>query len=519
MHHAACATTADRLKPERLLVVSNRAPIEHVLDASGRLRRRAASGGLATALSASDCGVPLTWIAAAATQEDRVMAAVFGTIRCDEDCQLSYVTPSPEAYELHYGTFCNPMLWFVQHGLSDRLLPHRTPEETFRAWQGGYLPVNWAFARKVVEELAAVGSEQVMLHDYQLYLTPRFIRDLGSDAVLQHFIHIPWPEPKAWSALPPAIVTSICSGLLANDSVVFQTPRFAQNFVDTCRAFLWDVTYDATGRCTRYLGRRTRISANPISVDVESLRRDVESPEARRHFERLASEVGDRTIVRVDRLDPSKNVAAGFRAFDELLQRHPEWQRRVRFLAYLVPSRTEVPEYRACAEEVFRLIDSINARYARDGWTPISLFYEHNRLQALVALTAYDVLLVNSLNDGMNLVAKEGPVLNNRDGALVLSTDTGCFEELRDGALPVRPEDILGTAEALHQALSLPSDERRKRARMLQQAVARNDVGRWFKRQLRDLTSVERATQPPTMTLVRDTRPPVTGRVLGRTLI
>jgi len=159
-------------------------------------------------------------------------------------------------------------------------------------------------------------------------------------------------------------------------------------------------------------------------------------------------------------------------------------------LSFLVPSRTSIPEYRSYAEDVFALADEINDRYGGGDWTPIKVFYEHDRLQALVALSLYDVLMVNPLVDGMNLVSKEGPVLNRRDGALVLSEAAGSFEELREGALSVRPEDIEGTAEALFTALTLGEEERRERAALMRRAVLRHDIGRWLQVQLHDLAAI-----------------------------
>ena len=236
--------------------------------------------------------------------------------------------------------------------------------------------------------------------------------------------------------------------------------------------------------------------ANPVSVDVSDLRGRLSSPEAGDSQAKLASAAGERTIVRVDRLDPSKNIVAGFQAFDLLLNRHPEWAGRVKFLAFLVPSRTSIPEYRAYTAQVFAQVEEINARHATSGWTPITVFHEHNRLQALVAMSLYDVLLVNPLRDGMNLVSKEGPVVNQRDGVLVLSVSTGSYGELRDGALSVQPEDIAGTAKALHTALSLPAGERRERAMRLRQAVSRHDLDRWLRLQLEDLNAVQQGERP-----------------------
>jgi trehalose 6-phosphate synthase len=331
----------------------------------------------------------------------------------------------------------------------------------------------------------------VMLHDYHLYAAPLFIRNLCPNATLQHFIHIPWPSLETWQELPRQIVDSICEGLLSNDSVVFQTQKWAQDFLLMCWAFFPGAHVDFSEGIVTYRGRRTRVSANPISVDVFDLRSQLSAPEARPYFSRLAAETAEKTIVRVDRLDPAKNIAAGFKAFDLLLRQHPEWSRRVRMLSFLVPSRAGIPEYQSYTEDVFALADEINARHGSGGWTPLKIFYEHDRLQALVALSLYDVLMVNSLVDGMNLVSKEGPVLNRRDGALVLSEAAGSFDGLREGALPIRPDDVEHTAQALFRALTLSEGERRERAAVLRRAVLRHDISRWLQVQLDDLATID----------------------------
>lgn len=481
-----------------LLIVSNRGPVEHYVDDGGRLRRRSTGGGVATALASVPASMPTTWIAGAAGPLDRMLAADDRAVQLEQGRRLRLVAPPPEVYDLFYGTFCNPILWFLQHSLWAHLGLPNPREQAVHAWERGYLPANQAFAEAVADELRDGGHpSRVMLHDYHLYVAPLFIRDLCPGTALQHFIHIPWPGPEAWQELPLVISQSICEGLLANDRVVFQTQSSVDNFLLTCRAFLPDAQVDFSGRTVVHRQRSTRVWANPISVDVPDLRSRVSSAEARPYYEKLACDTGERTIVRVDRLDPSKNIKTGFRAFDLLLHKHPEWVGRVKFLAFLVPSRTGIPEYRAHAREVFEMVEDINARHGKAGWTPIRVFHEHNRLQALVGMALYDVLLVNSVADGMNLVSKEGPVVNLRDGALVLSATAGSFAELSEGALLVWPQDVEGTGEALHAALSLPEAQRRERARRLRQAVLRHDLDRWFRLQLQDLVDIETAGPVP----------------------
>ena len=234
----------------------------------------------------------------------------------------------------------------------------------------------------------------------------------------------------------------------------------------------------------RYRGRSTSVFTNPVSVDVFDLRRKLTSPGVGLYRAALKDSDGLTTIVRVDRLDPAKNVVGGFEAFRLLLERHPEWRGRVRFLAFLVPSREAIPEYRRYKDEVFTLIEEINARYGNGRWRPITVFYEENRPQALAGLSLYDVLLTNSLVDGMNLVAKEGPVLNQRDGAVILSSGVGAYQELQGAALGVEAEDIDGTTEALHRALEMGPEERHERARAMRQIIARHDLTRWAEVQM-----------------------------------
>lgn len=481
-----------------MIIVSNRAPIEYYLDGEGSLRRRLTAGGVSAALTSISNYMPVTWVASASSAADRLVAADNRPLALGENSSLRLVAAPAEAYDLFYNSFCNPLLWFVQHSLNHSLQGREAAQKTLRAWEHGYLPVNQAIAEAVATELQAYGGRGwVMLHDYHLYAAPLFIRNLCPEAVLQHFVHVPWPCLDAWQHLPRQVVDSIVEGLLANDSVVFQTEGSAQEFLLTCWALFPRAKVDFNNGSLVYRGHHTRVWANPMSVDVFELRSRLSSPEARPYFERLEREAAERTIVRVDRLDPSKNILAGLQAFDLLLRDHPEWSGRVTFLQFLVPSRTKIAEYKEYAKKVFSTVRDINARYGRADWTPVKVFYEHNRLQSLVALTLYDVLIVNSVADGMNLVSKEGPVLNRRDGAMLLSVTAGSYQELRDGVLAVSPDNVAGTADALHRALSMSPEERHERATLLRRAVLRHDFSRWLQLQMEDLTAIESIKPAP----------------------
>jgi trehalose 6-phosphate synthase len=476
----------------RLIVASNRGPVEHVFDDCGRLRRRPGCGGVSIALSAITRHAPVTWVANAMTDADRVVAANgHDNGSRFERLVPRLVAPEQEAYERSYNLICNPVLWFLQHRQWVHLDWHRSMDEIRDGWTKGYVPVNRAFADQVLHELDAADTGRVvMFQDYHLYVAPFYVRAAAPDSLISHFVHIPWPSTDAWQNLPCEMTRSILEGLLACDVVGFQTPDSAHNFLITCADFLRGLTVNFRDGTVALDGHRTLVRHYPISPDVASLRTRMESPTVRLHRKRLAASLYPYTIVRVDRLDPAKNIPAGFQAFDLLLDANPELRGRVQFLAFLVPTRQAVPEYRSYAKEVLGLVQGVNERWGSATWQPIRVFYEHNYDQALAGLALYDVLLVNSLSDGMNLVSKEGALVNERDGVIVLSSAAGAFRELGRAALPIEPGDVPGTARTLAAALAMPAERRRQRAAALRATVESNDFSRWLERQLVDLHDI-----------------------------
>ncbi|MGA2285603.1 MAG: trehalose-6-phosphate synthase [Dehalococcoidia bacterium] len=487
--------------PNRIILASNRGPLEYNFDKSGALRACGGNGGVATALTSLMPLGDFVWIASAMTEGDRRMAHA-GRSRVEVDdhqCDQRFVVVPRRAYHQYYGVFSNPILWFLQHGLWDSLRAHDLAGRIRRSWEEGYLPVNRAFARCVAEELSnGTTPSYVMIQDYHLYMCPGYVRSLAPDVILQHFLHIPWPTPEDWSKLPHDIVRAICRSLLSADIVGFQTDVSAANFVETCRRFLPGVIASSSGDAVARGGRLTRVRAYPVSVDPERLRDQTLSLDFARYRKQLSQHLVRQTIVRVDRLDPSKNILGGLDAFELLLGRHPELIGQVRLLAFLVPSRGCVPEFRSHAQRVWRRIFDINDRFRQGDWEPIEAFAENNYTQALAGMSLYDVLLVNSLADGMNLVSKEGPLVNRRDGVVVLSTEVGSQRELAEGALSVAPGDVEGTADALWRALTMAEEERRHRAHQLRRVIVENDLRTWLQRQSEDLAEIaaERLSLP-----------------------
>ena len=485
----------DLLGERTLVVASNRGPIEYRRTGDG-LRPKRGAGGVVTAVSAVSTLANPIWVAAAMGEGDRERAAQASGEPIEEAgggyrYRLSFVAPEPEAYDRYYNVIANPLLWFLQHYLWDTVRAPNVDRDTHRAWHEGYVPVNELFAEAVVREARRARKPAVvLLQDYHLYLAPAAIRAALPDALLQLFVHIPWPDANYWGLLPPVMREAICRALCACDIVGFQTRRSARSFLQTCEAFLPGADIDYRGSALRLDGREILARAYPISLDVGAVRRTAASRAARGHEAELAGHLGEQTIMRVDRIEPSKNIVRGFEAYRLLLAEHPELRGRVRFLAFLVPSRLGVEEYVRYLDEINVLVGRINVEFGDEGWQPIELIVGDNYARALAAMKHYDVLLVNSVADGMNLVAKEGALVNERDGVLVLSEGAGAYEQLDSFSLPVAACDVGGTADALYAALTMPADERRERAASLRRAVEDADITLWLHDQLADLLAV-----------------------------
>lgn len=481
----------DTLATRRLIVASNRGPVEHRLE-DGVIVKKRGSGGVVTALSAVADHTPVTWVASAMTDGDRLVArmALPGWDTTDPDHTLGtrFVVAPDHAYDKHYNVVCNPVLWFVQHGLVHLLEENRTRNHLNDAWLHGYVPVNRAFAKAIVTEASRCRTLPiVMLHDYHLYLVAKSVRRMLPNVVLHHFVHIPWPEPQLWQWLPRNQRSEIIEGLCYNDIIGFQTRRSLKNFLASCRAFLEGAEVDFDQEQVRYQGHVARARVYPITIDTQRVLDAAQSPAAMRHVERLRHLCGEHTLVRVDRLDPSKNIVRGFEAFDLLLARHKGLIGKIKFLNFLVPCRTDVPEYRRYRDQALNLARAINDRYSTDGWRPIEVLYENNYEQALAGMQLYDVLMVNPVQDGMNLVVKEGALVNRKDGVVVLSDRAGAYEQLRRDVLPIDPLSIEQTAEALYLALTMPAEMRKQRASALRRTVEADDIATWLREQFDDL--------------------------------
>ena len=486
---------------ERLILATNRGPVEYCVSHDGTLKHRRGAGGLVTALTGAGSSTRVTWVALAMTDGDRQASqeaqrqgrALLSPL---SDCQmeLRYVVLPRSTYRKHYERISNRVLWFLQHYLLDAAEVSRSLHQVEEAWHNGYCKANLAVAEAVCEEIEREQTPAVvMLHDYHLYLAPAMIRRRHPSIAMQQFIHIPWPAVRYWqSFLPGALTQDIYRGLLGNDVLGFQTRRDVQNFLEGACAVLDGVEVEREEGVVTWHDHRTLVRDYPISISVSEERRLVESLAGQQAAERIRPLLGEQTMMRVDRIEPTKNLVLGFCAYRRLLETHPELRGKVTFLAFLVPCRQALRTYRRYRAEVLSLIGDINQQFGSDGWTPIHAFVENDRTQALAAMQFYDVLLVNPLIDGMNLVAKEGPVVNRRNGVLVLSRTAGAFAQLGRAALPISPTDLRETTEALYQALTLPAEERRLKARLARSIVEHADLDAWMDGQVRDINLVTR---------------------------
>ena len=472
------------------VLVSNRGPVTFGDD--GVPTR--GGGGLVTALTGLASHRDAVWVASAMSEGDVAVAEAAGgkpiTVEAPGggEYEIRLVASDPVAYDRFYNIFANPMLWFIQHYLWDLSNAPDVRQNEIDAFSEGYNVVNRDLAEAVVDEIAEQEEAIVMIHDYHLYTLPAEIRKERPDALLHHFVHIPWTQSDAWRVLPARLREELFDGILSNDIVGVHTQAYRRNFLQCCRDLL-DLTVDfERGTVEARDGREVWVRAYPLPIDAETTRAIGERRRTRDFEQDLIRRRREHLILRVDRADLSKNVLRGFTAFDVFLEQHPEFREQVSFIAQLMPSRTDVPEYREYLDRIEALVAVVNQRHGTPDWMPIQLKLRDDLEEAAAAFRNYDVLIVNAMFDGMNLVAKEGPLLNRRDGVSILSENTGAHEELGEFAISVNPFDIQELADAIHAALTMPSTERRRRHEGLLDIVTARDPGDWIDEQLADIT-------------------------------
>jgi trehalose 6-phosphate synthase len=474
--------------PTGIVIVANRGPNDFVWE-NGVWITRTATGGLVSMLTPLARRANVAWFCCVSEPPDAQQArqGLFTTATDQTDPRL-HVVPVPvpaDTYHAYYGQISNEVLWMLQHHVIGSGGFEFLDYARHQAW-GRYLEANAHLA--VAIGRSGRPPRAFLIQDYHLYPLPDLLRATFPETPILHFTHIPFPDPPVLRLIPERWRQTILRGMLGADVVGLQTQMDVRSFLSCCVEFL-DVAVDAA-RCVVQLpdGRTIRAQAYPASVDPTALRRSMRSPEVAAADERLTPELGEMTIIRVDRLDPSKNPQVGFLAFSRLLEMRPDLCGRVRFLAFLVPSRTDLGVYRAYRDAVYGTIEGINERFAEAcGKPPIQVFYTNDRDQALAAMARCHVLLINSLQDGMNLVAKEWAVVATEPGVLIVSETAGVAGDAADSALLISPLDVEGTAKAMAEALDMPLPERRARHKRFLRRVTSWSARDWLNAQLDDL--------------------------------
>jgi len=477
-------------KQSPLILVSNRGPATFERTDDGELAPSRGGGGLVTALTGLVHHRDALWIASTLSDEDAEAAQEHDNkaFACELDgvtYDIRLVESDAEAYDRFYNTVANPLLWFIQHYLWDLSNAPDIGKWEVDAYWEGYRAVNKDLAGAVLEEIEGADDPIVMLHDYHLYAAPRFIREARPDVFLHHFVHIPWTQPDAWRVLPRDIREDLFHGILSNDIIAFHTRSYRRNFLLCCRE-LFDLDVDEKEGIVHFEDREIWVRAYPLPISAETFRKNAQRAQVHEYERQILRRRRDHLILRVDRADLSKNVLRGFAAFDLFLEQHPEFDEQVTFIAHLIPSRQDVAEYAEYLERIEALVAVINHRHGTTDWMPIDLRLREN-LEEAIAAKHYDLLMVNAMFDGMNLIAKEGPIANERHGVSVLSENTGAHEELAEFALSVNPFDIQEQADAIHRALTMAPEERTWRSEGLKRVVQARDPGDWVDDQLTDI--------------------------------
>jgi trehalose 6-phosphate synthase len=483
--------------PSRLvLVASNRGPVSFGFAPDGTLSAKRGGGGMVSGLTsglaaiAADGGV--LWVAAALSDADREAARRGAQADGGPgDAPVRLLDIPADTFDAAYNRVSNSVLWFVNHLLFATPSQPRFDEAFRRDW-AAYVAYNEAFAAALAGESGKGTS--VLVQDYHLALVPRLLRDRLRDSTggarIAHFQHTPWAPPEYFRMLPDEVAAQLLDGMLGADHAGFLSGRWAGAFLDCCEQVLGAEVDRAangsagTGQVT-HAGHVTEVGVHPLGVDTDGLRERAAADDVRAHVRTLREQAGDKQlIVRVDRTELSKNIVRGLAAYRELLATRPQWRGRVSHLAFAYPSRSGLAEYQAYTRQVTELARAVNEEFGTSDWEPVVLEVKDDYARSLAACTVADVLLINPIRDGMNLVAEEGPILSERGCALVLSREAGAADLFGEHALLVNPYDVTATADALHTGLSMSPAERRRRSAAIAEAAADRAPRHWLGEQL-----------------------------------
>lgn len=507
---------------EYLIIVSNRGAKQYKREGQ-QLKEKSGAGGLSTALTnIQNYGIPVEWYSAPIGQGDREVMA--------EGLPHTYVNIDSTTYNEYYNEISNRIVWPMMHEMQDSIEDEvlQVPQ----TWES-YIRANRAFADRVSDKIRKEPKMKslVMVQDYHLLLASGMIREKNPDILLQHFIHTPWPEPNAWKRLHSDRVKHIYTNMLGNDIIGFQTENDAENFLDGVQQYLphakvsracsdpeeaslaISAEEDAshlsivpTGIESSLKERRihwnnynTTVRVYPISIDCDDVRKKAEGEFNKQNdnekiqedletIQNLLETKGILKIMTAARIDPTKNLRVTLEGYGQMLADKPDLCGKVVFLTFLTPSREGVQIYQKLEADLRQLGKMINETYGTPDWQPLYLFFGHNQETVLKALKDYDVLAVVPIKDGMNLVVKEGPEVNKKNGVVVLSEGTGAFHQLKDGVISISSScNVKKISSALSEALDMPEQLRKEKAKVLREAIRNYDLRRWLREQLRDM--------------------------------
>ena len=483
------------LEDKEIIVASNRGPVVFKRYEKGKIELIRGAGGIVGSMIPFLKKTHGKWVSSAIGECDHYMNNKY---RCkvpipleDPEYNVQFIKTEEDIYNGFNGKFANPLLWFIHHSMWNPPYSPCADDELHQAWDS-YQYVNSMFAAAIGEDVCK--SEKtpiVMLQDYHLYLTPKLIRKQHPDVLMSQFVHIPFPPPEIFQQLPNHMQIEILDSMLTNNILGFHIPRYMNNFFATIKLILPNASVDDIVGDILYKGHVCHIRTYPISVDMKTLQTHAQDPNVTAKEVEVDEMIGDcKLIYRTDRTDLSKNIIRGFQAYDMFLEKYPEWREKVKFVATLMPSRQDIKIYREYTDKIQDIVKEINEKYATPDWQPIKYICRGDYDLVIALLKRYDVLMVNPILDGMNIVAKEGSVVNENNGVLILSTGAGCYEELKDGAICINPFDLRQTAESIDVALLMDETVKAQMIAKTNKAIQINDLNKWVSDQLKDIEAV-----------------------------
>lgn len=483
------------LQDKEIIVASNRGPVVFKRNVEGKIELIRGAGGIVGSMIPFLKKTHGKWVSSAIGECDHYMNNKYNfkvpIPLEDPEYYVQFIKTEENIYNNFNGKFANPLLWFIHHSMWNPPYSPCADDELHQAWDS-YQHVNSMFADAIGEDIYKSDKTPiVMLQDYHLYLTPQLIRKQHPEVLMSQFVHIPFPPPEIFQQLPNHMQIEILESMLTNNVLGFHIPRYMNNFLQTIKQILPHVSVDDTLGDILYNGHTCHVRTYPISVDIETLQIHAQDPNVIAKEAEVEKMIGDcKLIYRTDRADLSKNIIRGFQAYDMFLEKYPEWREKVKFVATLMPSRQDIKIYREYTDKIRDIVKEINEKYATPDWQPIKYICKGDYDLVVALLKRYDVLMVNPILDGMNIVAKEGSVINENNGVLILSTGAGCYEELKDGAVCINPYDLRQTAESIDIALLMDASSKAELLHEARDAIERNDLNKWVSDQLNDIEAV-----------------------------